>query len=190
MNVTQEKSALASLLHQWASMNPDDGKNDINSYAGLFRLLAKQCNHITEFGTRNGISTAAFLSGCPAAFRAYDLVKQPNILMLEGITRMIGIDFEFIEADTTEISIAPTDMLFVDACHRYSAVAKELRNSTMVKKYIVFHDTTECWERENGNPVYVEGIGRAIQELIAKGEWVITSHYTKGSGLMILSRRN
>lgn len=180
---------IEALLHQWAANHPDDGKNDINRYAGLFRLLARQCPHITEFGTRNGISTGAFLSGCPKTFRAYDLVRQPNIDMLESAAKQLGVDFTLTEADTTQADIEPTDLLFVDACHRYSAVSKELRNAPKVSRYIVFHDTTECWARENGNPVYVEGIGRAIQELLATGEWFISSHYTEGSGLMVLSRR-
>ncbi len=182
-------SYLADLLQQWAANNPDDGKNDINKYAGLFRLLASECEHVTEFGVRNGISTGGFLSGRPRKYKAYDLIRRPNIDMLEWTAKSLNVDFQFIEADTTRIEIERTDLLFVDACHRYSHVSKELLNAPKVRKYLVFHDTTECWERENGNPVYVEGIGRAIQELLAQGEWFISSHYTEGSGLMVLSRK-
>lgn len=181
--------ALSELLYQWAANHKDDGKNDIQNYASLFRRLALECKHITEFGTRNGMSTGGFLSGIPRVFRAYDIDRRPNVDMLETTAKLMGIDFKFNQADTTETEIEETDLLFIDACHRYSAVSKELKNAPKVRKYIVFHDTTECWERECGNPVYVEGIGRAIQELIAKGEWHITSHYTEGSGLMILSRK-
>lgn len=188
MNQGTNRRLLADLLQQWAANHPDDGKNDIKDYAPLFRRLALECKHITEFGTRNGISTGAFLSGCPATFRAYDIDRRPNVDMLQYAAELLGISFEFIQADTTQASIDETDLLFIDACHRYSAVSQELKNAPRVRKYLVFHDTTECWERENGNPVYVEGIGRAIQELLAKGEWFISSHYTQGSGLMILSR--
>ncbi len=158
--------------------------------AGLFRRLALECKHITEFGVRNGISTGGFLSGLPDRHVCYDIDKRPNMKMLENIAGLAGVKFEFKQADTTSLpSIEPTDLLFVDACHRYSHVSKELVHAKSVRKYIVFHDTTERWERENGNPVYIEGIGRAIQELLAKGEWFISSHYTKGSGLMILARK-
>src|ERR1035437_9049264 len=180
---------LSQLLFQWASNHPDDGKNDIKNYAKLFRFLALECKHITELGTRNGISTGAFLSGVPAAMRCYDLDRQPNVDMLEDAAQALGVDFVYTQADTRTVDIEETDLLFVDACHRYSHVSKELKNESKVRRYIVFHDTVECWEHENGNPVPVEGIGRAIEDLIKGGNWVLTSHYTEGSGLMILSRR-
>jgi hypothetical protein len=178
------------MLKEWAAHNPDDGKNDIHKYADLFNLLAAECQSVTEFGVRNGISTGALLSGLRGKYRGYDLVRRPNIDMLESIAIDLDIDFKFSEADTRLVSIEPTDLLFIDACHRYSHVSRELKNEPEVKKYLVFHDTTECWERENGNPVYVEGIGRAIQELLAGGKWFISSHYKEGSGLMVLSRKD
>jgi len=190
MKVCKSKRLIADLLLQWAANNPDDGLNDINKYAALFRRLALECKHITEFGVRNGISTGAFLSGLPKSMRCYDIDRRPNIDILENAAELAGVDFQFIQDDTTQVAIEKTDLLFVDACHRYSHVSKELKNAPMVRKYIVFHDTVECWERENGNPVYVEGIGRAIQELLATGDWFISSKYDTGSGLMVLSRVN
>lgn len=189
MNIGTEKLLIAELLQQWASHHTDDGLNDIKNYAPLFRRLALECKHITEFGVRNGISTGAFMSGTPKTMRCYDIDRRPNIDMLLVVAKWQGIDFEFIQKDTTQVGIEDTDLLFIDACHRYSHVSKELKSAKHVKKYIVFHDTTECWERENGNPVYIEGIGRAIQELVAQGDWFVSSHYTKGSGLMILARK-
>lgn len=180
---------LDTLLHQWSTFNPDDGKNDINRYSSLLRLLASECDHVTEFGTRNCVSSAALLSGHPKHMRCYDLVRQPNVDLLEWSAKELGVDFQFIQANTRQVEIEATELLFIDAKHTYSAVHDELKNDHLVGKYLVFHDTVECWERENGNPVYVEGIGRAIQELIAQGEWQITSRYTEGSGLMVLTRK-
>ena len=183
-------SPFAELLHQWAANHKDDGLNDIGSYAKLFRFLASQCNHITEFGVRNGISTGAFLSGMPKEIVCYDIVKQPNMTFLEAVAQSMGTIFTLMQQDTTTADIAPTDLLFIDGCHRYSAVSKELKNSHKVRKYIVFHDTVGCWKWEEGNPLRVEGIGRAIQELLAAGDWELTSEYDKGSGLMVLSRKS
>lgn len=183
-------SPFAELLLQWSANHRDDGLNDIGTHAKLFRMLAAQCEHITEFGVRNGISTGAFLAGQPKEMVCYDIIKQPNFTFLEAVARQMGVVFTFIQKDTTKVEIEPTDMLFVDACHRYSAVSKELKNAHKVRKYIVFHDTVGCWKWEEGNPLRVEGIGRAIQELIAAGQWELTSEYDKGSGLMVLSRKS
>jgi hypothetical protein len=187
--IAQGTRLITELLQQWSANHTDDGLNDIKDYAPLFRRLALECKHITEFGVRNGISTGAFLSGKPEKHICYDIDKRPNMDMLEYVAQLIGIDFHFKQQDTTQARIESTDLLFVDACHRYSHVSKELKNAPFVKKYIVFHDTVQCWQWEEGNPVKVEGIGRAIQELLATNEWFISSNYTKGSGLMVLARK-
>jgi predicted O-methyltransferase YrrM len=188
-DVATGRRLIAELLQQWAKHHTDDGLNDIKDHAPLLRRLALECKNITEFGVRNGISTGAFLSGIPEKIRCYDIDRRPNMDMLKYVAEQMAVDFEFIQTDTTQALIDETDLLFIDACHRYSHVSKELKNASRVRKYIVFHDTVQCWQWEEGNPVKVEGIGRAIQELLDKGEWFISSDYRTGSGLMVLARK-
>src|ERR1700722_2562949 len=170
-------NAIAELLFQWAANNPGDGKSDSNIYAEKFRNYARECTSVTEFGTCHGGSTGAFMSGLPGKLYCYDLVRQPNIDFLEEIARILGVDFRFYQQDTREVEIAETDLLFVDSLHRYSTVSKELRNAVKVRRYVIFHDTTKFWIREPNNPCYIEGIGRAIQELLATGQWRVVEHY-------------
>lgn len=179
---------ISELLYQWARNHPGDGKSDSNIYAEKFRIYAAECSHITEFGTCHGVSAGAFISGIPKEFHAYDLVRQPNIDFIEEAAKLLGVKFTFHKEDTRIATIKETDLLFVDSLHRYSTVSRELRNANKVRKYIIFHDTTKFWEREPGNPCYVEGIGRAIQELMDTGSWRIIEHYKEGCGLMVLER--
>lgn len=186
------KQAIARLLAQWASANVDDGKSDVYKYAGLFRGFVAECPHITEFGVRDGVSTAAFLSGLPKVMRCYDLEKSENIGMLEEVAGEdgLGVDFKFLREDTRFAQIEETDLLFIDSLHQYSTIKKELDGSAdRVRKYIVFHDTTKFWEYEPNNPCYVEGIGRAIQELLAGGGWEVVARYREGCGLMVIRRK-
>ena len=39
------------------------GYSDISAHLPLLEYLASKCSHVTEFGTRDGFSTCAFMSG-------------------------------------------------------------------------------------------------------------------------------
>ena len=49
-----------------------DTPSDINEHIEILKSLADEVNHVTEMGTRTGVSTRAFLAS-DVTLRAYDL---------------------------------------------------------------------------------------------------------------------
>lgn len=117
--------------------------SDISAHLPFLEFLARECNHITEFGTRECFSTAAFLYGIQmdGTLISYDLVKTNTACYLETLQK--PCNWIFRVADTGNLNIEQTDMLFVDTLHTYEHVSKELsqHNLKMTNKYLVFHDT-------------------------------------------------
>ena len=69
--------------------------SDINELIPLLRHYARNCEHITELGTRYCVSTYGFLAGLPKKFISYDIVKPWNLSIAENIAKNNNIDFEF-----------------------------------------------------------------------------------------------
>jgi cephalosporin hydroxylase len=89
--------------------------SDINEHCPTLCLLAAQCAHVTEMGSRPGVSTTALLRAQPATLVCYDVRLPPafdRLLQLAGRTEV-----RFHEADTLNVEIEPTDMLFIDTFH-------------------------------------------------------------------------
>lgn len=131
-------------------------KSDINEHLPTLARYAKECNHITEFGVREWVSTRAILFAIQdnpdAEFHAYDK-KLLNIAYLIHQTALDrGIKMKLIEWDVLESIIDDTDMLFIDTLHNWMQVFNELVfHADKVRKYILFHDTVtfrEKWETE------------------------------------------
>lgn len=122
--------------------------SDINQHLPLLRWLAARCKHITEMGTRFGISTIAFLAAQPDDLVSWDLdpaaiLGQPilNLTRLSGRTR-----FQPRVGDTLKVRTEPTDLLFIDTWHTGRQLLSELERHAdpqqeSVRKYLVFHDT-------------------------------------------------
>ena len=106
---------------------------DISEHLPTLRLLSSLCDHVVELGVRTGVSTAAIISsGTPSTH--YDILPQPYQFPEKN---------KFIQANTLEITIPETDMLFIDSEHSYPQLSQELKlHASRVRKYIAFHDTT------------------------------------------------
>lgn len=182
-----------STINEWFDARAA-APSDINEHLPLLRKLATQCNHVTEFGTRSGNSTVAFLAGLssmvedlgmPGKLVSYDIapagIEPPECLA----------KWEFNQADTAMLEdIAPTDMLFIDTLHDCAQVRHELEHAHMVGKWLVFHDTVLFgWREEStGN---LPGIMQAILEFMATEEgskWRVWSHDVNNCGLLVLRR--
>lgn len=161
---------------------------DINEHMPTLRRYAKECNHITEFGTRFVVSTYGFMAGKPSKLITYDLYPHPNIWTADHIARENNIQFAFMERDTTKIEIEPTDLLFIDTLHDYNQIKTELAlHADKVRKYIICHDTESYgYHNEDGSP---GGLMPAINEFLAENsQWKVKEHYTNCNGLMVLER--
>lgn len=146
-----------------------------------YTKYATKVDSIAEFGVYTGLSTAAFLMGNPKKLRSYDITaKNLSVLSeLEYYAVSNNIDFQFQIGNSLEIDIDEVDLLFIDTVHKKKHTHAELyRHATKIKKYIIFHDTTD-W------PGVFEA---AFEFLVANHEWHIIEHCNKGSGLLVLKR--
>lgn len=157
---------------------------DINQHLPLLRKLASTVDHVTEFGVREGHSTVALACGRPAKMVSYD-INRPSLELLEQLMMWLP-GFQFIQANTLDVDIEPTDLLFIDSYHTYRQLWRELAlHHDKVSKYIVLHDTNTYGEvGEDGGL----GLNYAIAELLElHPEWRITNYYANNNGLTVLS---
>ena len=162
---------------------------DINEHMLRLAQLARECDHVTEFGVRTGMSTYSFLHGLSnkpdAKLRSYDLHDFFNVY---GIHSQLKTDWTFHQGSTLDAPvIEPTDLLFIDTLHTYAQVKGELeKHGNQARKYIAFHDTVAFGivGEDNGT-----GINLAIQEWMRDNEhWRVLEHHENCNGLTILAR--
>jgi hypothetical protein len=158
--------------------------SDISQHCPTLYRLACQVSHITEFGTRQGNSTSAFLAAAPARLVCYDMDIREEALRLVELSegRM-----QIHQRNVLEVEIEETDLLFIDTWHVYPQLAAELRlHAHKARKWIVMHDTTTFGEHGEGGG---EGLWRAVEEfLAAHPNWRLQSRVHYNHGLTILER--
>ena len=152
--------------------------HNIERHLPMIRAYASRCIHVTEFGVERGWSTSALLASGARHVRSYDLVRREEVSLLEGIAIVEGVDFKFIQADTREVDIEPTDLLFIDTDHTFEQVDAELARSIgQVGRFLVFHDVETFPE-----------IGPAIAKHCSALEWVQREWVKDQHGLLVLER--
>jgi hypothetical protein len=165
--------------------------SDINEHLPTLKKYAEECDHITEMGVRWVVSTYALLMGKPKKLISYDI----NNIQWESIAEMVknDTDFEFKVANTLDLEIEKTDLLFIDTLHNYNQLKGELElHGSNAKKYIIFHDTTSFeWIGESYNGKVDEiGLWPAIEEFLeANPHWELHERFTNNNGLTILKRK-
>lgn len=195
-------------IEQWYQRRCSE-RTDINEHLPRLYELAQDCEHITELGTAGLHSTWAFLKAKPKKFITVDILapeQRPGVREVlteaENLSRAEGIDFSFIQADTTapDFILEPTDLLFIDTYHVYEHLKKELsQHSDRVRKYIVLHDTTTFADRGEVNHYDSQvapedrsqprGLWPAVEEFLNdNSNWTILERRTNNNGLTILSR--
>lgn len=160
--------------------------SDINEHLPYLFAIANDVNHVTELGVRDGQSTRAFLaSSC--TLRSYDLYLDPNVIQLFEEAQQQGADKQYIQGNSLEITLEPTDFLFIDTNHHYEHLKQELLlHHDKVSKYIGFHDTVTYGGPSQGDSV---GLLAAILEFLAlHPEWRVYSHHKNNNGVTILER--
>jgi hypothetical protein len=194
-NMLNEKYKAAMLIQ------PDN----ISEHLPTLKKYSEECEHVTEMGVDRVVSTYALMMGYPKKMISYDI----NPIESYGINRDSlkslgsdnGIDYTFIDGDTTKIEIEETDLLFIDTEHNYLQLKTELLlHANKVKKYIIFHDTvTYGYTDSNYYGHYVNlkeienedntkhGIMPAINEFLERNpNWVIHETYENCNGLLII----
>ncbi len=175
-------------------------ESDINEHLFTLYLLAKDCNHVTEMGSRWGHSTFSILASGVSMFVAYDLEINDNIKIAIDMAKRENLNFRFIEGNVLDVAISKTDMLFIDTWHKYGQLKEELRlHSERVNKYIVLHDTSSYEYRDEPDwDVYSDirklssekaGLWPAVEEFLVKNKnWKLCMRYKHNNGLTVLKR--
>jgi hypothetical protein len=157
----------------------------------ILEKYAEECNHVTEMGVAGVISTWALLAGSPKKLVSIDL-RHPSFYkgnLDEVITACAkeNILFEFRQEDTLIMNIEETDLLFIDTWHTYEQLSKELlRHASMVRKYILFHDTvTFGLKGEDGS----EGLLKAIFDFLNQNpDWVLDKRFYFNNGMIVIKK--
>lgn len=166
-------------LYQIACRNP----SDINQHLPALCALAQECRHVTELGTRRGVSTTALLYAQPDKLVCYDKVKYPEV---EVLRRVAGrTELVLHQADVLQVEIEETDLLFIDTWHVYQQLKEELRlHAGKVRRYIVVHDTS-TYHDEGETPGH-RGLWPAVEEFLAQGTFHLKKCYYHNNGLTVL----
>lgn len=160
---------------------------DIFEHLPRLRALAREVNHVTEFGVRHGFgSTAAFLAAKPDKLVSYDLSPCTNydLFSLAAETPWV-----FLIGNSLDIEIEETDLLFIDTYHSYTQLQQELRlHHENVRKYIALHDTVSFGHR--GEDGCIPGLLQAALDFVEefKTVWRVKEHHLNNNGLFIMER--
>ena len=170
-----------------------ESPSDINFHIPILNEYAYQCNHITEMGVRDCVSTYAFLMAAKstdAIVISYDIEKTEGVDECLKICLAEDVDWEFIKESSIEAVIEQTDLLFIDTLHTYVQLKRELElHAGKVNKYIAFHDIVS-FARHGQDGTMDKGLMDAINEfLIAHyGTWKVVHYEAVNNGLMIIER--
>jgi len=158
---------------------------DINQHLPYLAGLASNCSHVTEMGTRFGVSTIGWLMGKPDKLVCYDKHPKKTIENIKKISN--PTQFIFNKADTLEIEIEETDLLFIDTLHTYEQLKQELAFHHMkARKFIVMHDTESCGKKD-GHGFTGPGLLPAIDEFLSTyQEWKTLLNSPLNNGLVVL----
>lgn len=159
---------------------------DIFEHLPTLRRYAEQCSHITEFGTRTGNSTAAFLAGLAkngGQLRCYDIA--PLAFFPPPAP---GVIMHFHQEDTGRegFQIAPTELLLIDSLHTRAHVLREFRQAQFVARWIIMHDTAMTWAQGIHGTF---GVIEARDEFLSfNRDWFIREQWQNCNGLTVLER--
>lgn len=165
-------------------------KSDINEHLPTLKRYAEECDHVTEMGVRTIVSTYALLMGKPKKMVSYDI----RFADTDFIKELVKDDTEFVFeiANTLNLEMEETDLLFIDTLHNYNQLKRELElHGNKSRKYIIFHDTTTFeWGGESYEGKPEVGLWPAIDEFLKENQhWEIHERFTNNNGLTVLKRK-
>lgn len=159
--------------------------SDINEHCPKLRELAADAEHVTEFGMRVAVSTAALLAGQPKRLVSYAASIDPLAGTLTGLKGETDLEFRIGNSLTAEIE--DTDLLFLDTRHTADQLYAELvRLAPKTRRRIALHDTQIFGETgEDGGPGLLPALRRYMQE---HPEWSVIYHSQANHGFTVISR--
>lgn len=153
--------------------------SDINLNFPMIRESVEPGDRVVELGVRSCVSTWALLAGKPKSLISVDVVSPPKETIIEvgEAAEKEGIQFSFVNGDSTHIFIEEIDVLFIDTLHLYSHVVKELwRHAEQTKKRIIFHDYR------------IPEVRSCIQDFLFNMNWELEKYSFDCNGLAVCRR--
>ena len=142
---------------------------------------------VKELGVCQGATLAKMLLCKPDIVHGYDILPRyfdPYKHLFESYSKENQINFKFYDISSVSIkSVSMCDMLHIDTLHQPRQLIQELRlHGPTVKKYIVFHDTS--------NYPGANGLLKTIAEYITEWDqnWKIVDHYIQRVGYTVIQR--
>lgn len=177
-----------------------DTPSDINEHLPRLRELASSCEHVTEFGMRGGVSTLAFLAAQPQTLISWDI--NPFAIVSQRSADLLSLahggrtTFQPRVGNTLEVTIEPTDLLFIDTWHVARQLKAELERHVdpmvrpfTVRKYLAFHDTaTFGMVGEDGTEPGLRAAIRWFQRCHSFPQWELIEDRQNNNGLVVLRR--
>ncbi len=147
--------------------------------------LARECKHVTDVGTGDGLAATAFLWAQPETLILLDVVRSPSVERLEALAGTTRLSFR--REDSLAADLEETDLLFLDATHDGEQLRCELeRHAARVRRYLVLHGTTAYADR--GESPRGSGLRAVMADFLDKGTFRVTSQNELGQGLTVLER--
>jgi hypothetical protein len=157
----------------------------------LFTLatLARDCDHVTEFGIHNGDSTIAFLHGLSnknARMRSYHPERIPLIEQLAKHGLQTHWTYHWAEPATLA-PIEETDLLLLNTRPIYSQLQRELSlHAAQVRRFLIIPHTERFAKTgADSGP----GLTRALLDWVTRQpHWKIEARSPEHGGLTVLKR--
>lgn len=153
----------------------------------VLQWFSSKCDHVTEFGVRNVVSTLALLAGARKRVISYDIKRTENVDLVLAMSDL-PVPWEFHEQSSIDpgLRIEKTDMLFIDSVHTGEQVRRELEQHwDSVGKYVAFHDIEAFRHHYN----YTRTILDFVDARQLGGETIRTVYETTcNNGLLILEK--
>ena len=193
-----------------------DTVSNVNEHIPVLAEYAEKCTSIAELGVDKMTTTWAFMKGLrfnkkkKKQIICVDIAGKPSSFDRMGdIGTKNRITMEFIESDSTLVTLPKSDLLYIDTAHHYALLTKELeRHHGNISKYIIVHNTEidgkygelvrmcyytdinqVCQAHNYDVNDVVKGLQPAIMEFLEKHqEWKVEKHLPNNNGLTILAR--
>jgi hypothetical protein len=165
--------------------------SDVHLHLPILKAHADLCDHVTEFGVRDGQSSRALWASKAAHIRMYDLELNDQVTQHVTQLKLTGRDVTYTQANTLNLTIEPTHMLFVDTLHTYDQLKQELRvHAPQVSRFMAFHDTQTFGTRDESNNAGPGLLPALLEWLSENPAWRICYHDYRNNGFTVIENHN
>jgi cephalosporin hydroxylase len=146
----------------------------------------KQCDHITEIGVNYGKSGKAWLMCNPKKLIGIDISSKFEKYVREFVS-CTDTEYTYITANSLDLDIEQTDLLYLDGDHSHYHVLAELRKFAPKVNKFLMGDDIGAEGRPGPTGYHVE---RAFRDFLNENdEWEFEYKTMIGTGMIVLKRK-